>query len=114
MGSIQVNNSEIFLFGGFNDGPLDSTLIYKCTDPKTEGTLHTSENGTSGSTLSLIKMAHKDFFMVNGVYIDTPSHVWEHTDQKERLFMGHTHIHCVNLVTKEMSEWPYEMPSISQ
>ena len=39
VGCIQVNQTELLLFGGFNGGALDTVYTYTNTDPKTEGTI---------------------------------------------------------------------------
>jgi hypothetical protein len=36
-GCLSVNQTDILLFGGFIDKPLDTIYIYRNTDPKAEG-----------------------------------------------------------------------------
>jgi N-acetylneuraminic acid mutarotase len=60
IGSFEINNNEIILLGGFNDGALDKVLNFKVYPGQAEGEIQVSQSS---------KLAEKDFFVVNGVTI---------------------------------------------
>lgn len=94
-GCIQVNNSEILMFGGFNDQALDTVYTYTNTDPKADGTIDNAENPD--------RLDKADFFVTNGHYLEYPS---EYTSEKERVFMGHSNMYILNTDTKVMKSTP--------
>jgi len=53
------------LFGGFNEGPVNTIMTYTCNSPKEEGTLV-----SNSQTLS-----KPDFFIYNGQYMEVPANL---------------------------------------
>lgn len=95
VGCIQVNQSELLLFGGFNGGALDTVYTYQNTDPRHDGTIENAQNPA--------RLDKPDFFVTNGNYIEYPS---EYTLEKERVFMGHSNMYILNTDTKVMRSTP--------
>jgi hypothetical protein len=85
MGAFPLNSKDILLYGGFKDGPVDSTWIYR------------TDSGAEGSFIqpSEYKLAEKDFFVVNGVQMNVPN-----SNSQKVIFSGHSHLHCLNMETK--------------
>jgi hypothetical protein len=72
-----VNSNEIILFGGFNDGPLDTVYHYKNTDPKQEGEFLNANTPD--------KLDCADFFINNGQYLEVPKKYVENQSHNERV-----------------------------
>ena len=86
---MQINNSEIILFGGFNEGPQSNVYIYKNDDPKADGEFSKATN-----------LSKEDFFESNGVYMEVPEKHWETAGEKERIILGHNSMHLLNTEKK--------------
>lgn len=91
MGTIELNQDEVLIFGGFNDGPLDRVFNYRVKG----GINDEGEISVSNSS----KLAQKDFFVINGITIRVPSDL--SNGRKEIIVSGHNHIHCLDLDSKQ-------------
>lgn len=97
MGSFElIDSSEIVLYGGFNDGPLNKTYFFKVNKQDAEGEIKTHSESQAADFKA--PLAEKDFFVVHGIQIRTGEHQNEGKD--ETLIIGHNHIHAFNRATK--------------
>lgn len=83
IGSFEINNSEIVLYGGFNDGALDKVHFFKIQQTSAEGEIVTSQTS---------KLADKDFFVSHGMMIKFQGE--QNQFKKEFIVTGHNHVHA--------------------
>ena len=96
VGSMQVNHSQIMVFGGFSEAPASEVWIYSNENPKEEGEF------TRGEPLP-----KPDFFITNGVYMEVPEAVQEHAQEPERVIMGMHSILSLNMTRKSFQSLPF-------
>ena len=88
IGSMQINQNEILLFGGFSDAPIQKVWTYTHESSNAEGEFNKAAD-----------LQKEDFFVQNGVYIDLPLDKCENNEQ-ERVIVGNHHMHLLNLNRK--------------
>ncbi len=96
IGSFELNQTEILLFGGFNDGSLDKVLSFKIASAATaEGEIQTLHN---------TKLGEKDFFVVNGINIKFSGE--QNQGRREVIVTGHNFIHSFDAEKREFRLLP--------
>ena len=83
MGAFQIDQDEVMLFGGFNEGAAKRVLFYK-TAVGQEGEFQEGQD-----------LAADDFFPVNGTYL--------RLGNKQLVFPGHKQMHLFSPETKSFS-----------
>jgi hypothetical protein len=85
VGTLEINNEELLIYGGFTDIPSNMICKYKpnVTD---EGEI---ENCTPK------KLEKNDFFSVNGIHVKVPPEM--NNGKREIILAGHSFIHCLDL-----------------
>ena len=93
MGALQITQSEIIIFGGFEQGAKSEAYLYS-TGP---------DDGKFADTRGL---ETADFFEQNGVYIKLASP--DNVETPRYIFNGHTHNHLFDQATMEFKTLPMQ------
>jgi hypothetical protein len=76
LGAFQIENDELVLYGGFNDGPSRAVWFYK------------TQVGNEGEFYDGKELQDEDFFPQNGVHLRLPN--------RQLIFPGHKFMHLFN------------------
>ena len=92
MGALQITQTDILIFGGFESGARRDVYIYS-TVPE------------DGSFKEIQSLETADFFEQNGVYINL---VTDSAENQKIIFNGHTHNHLFDQTSMTFKTLPMQ------